>query len=222
MAQGWRGSYYRYKGFFLNIVELYKKRADLRMFLEIILSLSTIIIFTVFALKPTAVTIIELVKEIENKKATVVTLDKKIGDLEIAQEVYSRNQNILSAINSSVPNSPEPQIFSSQVESLSRNNSVNILGVSIGEAVLQGLEDKKAVSSELKPFPQNARELTVSISVSGNYQNLVSFIQSLEKNIRPIKMDIVGFNTTQNDLEQVISVIISGRIPYLGDTEQKQ
>ena len=45
MKQGWRGQYYRYRGYFLDILNLYKKRSDLRAFVEVILSLSTITIF---------------------------------------------------------------------------------------------------------------------------------------------------------------------------------
>ena len=62
MATGWRGQYIRYRGFFLNIVDLYKKRADLRAFLEVILSISTVTIFLLFALKPTMLTIVSFVK----------------------------------------------------------------------------------------------------------------------------------------------------------------
>lgn len=216
MAQGWRGSYYRYKDFFLNIMELYKKRADLRMFLEIILSLATIIIFTIFALKPTVITIVELVKEINNKKATIESLDKKISDLELAQDAYVENLNSIPAIESAVPDAPSPDVFSAQVEALAANSSVRILGLSIGEVALVGREEKKAAPSELKPFPLEAQELTVSISAAGTYQDLMLFIEKLENGRRPIKMDVLGVNTTQNDLEQVISVIISGRIPFLG------
>lgn len=216
MAQGWRGSYYRYKDFFLNIMELYKKRADLRMFLEIILSLATIIIFTIFALKPTVITIVELVKEINNKKTTIESLDKKISDLELAQDAYVAQMNSLPAIESAVPDAPSPDVFSAQVEALAANSSVRILGLSIGEVALVGREEKKAAPSELKPFPPEAQELTVSISAAGTYQDLMLFIEKLENGRRPIKMDVLGVNTTQNDLEQVISVIISGRIPFLG------
>lgn len=216
MAQGWRGSYYRYKDFFLNILELYKKRADLRMFLEIILSLTTVIIFTVFALKPTIVTIVELIKEINNKKETITNLDKKIGDLEQAQVVYSQNLSSLPAIYYSVPDMPSPDVFSTQIEAIADINSIKILGLSIGEVSLIGFEDRRITPSELKPFPQGAQELTVSISATGSYQDIMSFIKNLENSRRPIKMDILGISTTQNDLEQVISVIITGRTAFLG------
>ena len=84
MALGWRGSYSRYKEFFLNITALYKKKAELRAFLEIILSLSTIIIFLLFALKPTVITIVSLLQQIREKQDTLSGLTQKVSDLQKA------------------------------------------------------------------------------------------------------------------------------------------
>ncbi|MDP1710294.1 MAG: hypothetical protein Q8L28_01635, partial [bacterium] len=92
MAQGWRKEYSRYKEYFLNVVNLYKQRADLRVFLEIILSLTTITIFAIFALKPTAVTIIGLVNEIKDKENSLSGLNQKINDLKTARNIYNQSQ----------------------------------------------------------------------------------------------------------------------------------
>ena len=67
MEAGWRKEYTRYRGFFLNIAQVTQKRQDVKLFLEIALTISTIVIFTIFALKPTMVTIAEVVKEIKHK-----------------------------------------------------------------------------------------------------------------------------------------------------------
>ena len=92
MALGWRGSYSRYKEFFLNITALYKKKAELRAFLEIILSLSTIIIFLLFALKPTVITIVSLLQQIKEKQATLSGLTQKVSDLQKASSLLQQNR----------------------------------------------------------------------------------------------------------------------------------
>ncbi|MCK4588646.1 hypothetical protein KAT60_02400, partial [Candidatus Woesebacteria bacterium] len=88
MALGWRRGYLRYKSYFLNVIVVYKRRKDLRMFLEITLSLVTISFFAVFALKPTLLTIAELTKEIKTKEETVAKMDEKIQNLERGQQIY--------------------------------------------------------------------------------------------------------------------------------------
>ncbi len=78
MALGWRKDYLRYRSYFLNVLNLYKRKEDLRMFLEIMLSLSAISFFSIFALRPTFLTIATLLKEINAKKGTIITMDTKI------------------------------------------------------------------------------------------------------------------------------------------------
>lgn len=215
MALGWRDQYYRYQGFFLNIVDLYKKRQDLRMFTEVILSLTTIIIFLVFALKPTVLTIINLVQEIQSKKDTITQLDQKITALQSAQNIYSEQSSFIPVAESSIPSNPQPEAFVRQVEGISSKDSVNILGISVGQVTLTGTETQKAKLSDLKPVSSKAKEMSVSISASGNFSNLASFINDLDNLRRPIKIDILGINSSITDKGRVIVAVISGRVPFL-------
>ena len=218
MALGWRGQYYRYREFFLNILALYKKKQDLRMFLEIILSLATVIIFLLFALKPTVVTITNLLKEIDEKENTVAKLDEKLRNLDIARNVYEEVLVDAPLIESSVPNSPNPDLFAGQVQGLANKNSVNVLGISVGETTLLGKSPaKKTSAKDTKPLPAPASEMTVSISVSGTFPNLISFFKDIENSRRPVKIDILGINSSATETGQTITMIVSGRIPFLAE-----
>lgn len=216
MALGWRGQYYRYQGFFLNIVDLYKKRQDLRMFTEVILSLTTIIIFLVFALKPTVLTIINLVQEIHSKKETIAQLNQKISALEKAQNIYSQNSTFIPIAESSIPGKPQPESFVKQIEGTALQNSVDILGISVGQVNLTGVETQKEKLSNLKPVSSKAKEMTISINVSGDFAKLNSFINNLDNLRRPIKIDILGINSSLTDKGRIIVIAINGRVPYLG------
>lgn len=217
MALGWRGQYTRYRELFLNILSLYKKRRDLRMFLEIILSLVTIIIFLSFALKPTALTIIALVKEIDEKEKTIVALDQKIANLDIAREVYASIEGLVPIIDSAVPSEPKPERFVEQVQLIAAKNSTQILGVSVGEITLLGTKEKetKKKTSELTPLPAPSKEMSVSISISGTYQGIIATIRDLENLRRPIKIDSFGINSTTSESGKIIVAVVSGRIPYI-------
>ena len=179
MALGWRGSYTRYKEFFLNITELYKKRADLRAFLEIILSLSTVIVLLLFALKPTVLTIIDLLQQIEEKQSTLSALTQKVADLQVAGNLLQRNQGFIPNINVAVPSRPNPNTLSEQALGLAAKNSASILGVSINQITLMGLDTGKGVPG-IKPLPANAKEMSFSISVRGAFSNLAAFIRDFE------------------------------------------
>ncbi|MDP3918237.1 MAG: hypothetical protein Q8Q30_03630, partial [Candidatus Woesebacteria bacterium] len=103
MAQGWRKDYLRYKGFFLDILAIYKSRPNLKVYLELMLSLGTIVIFSIYAIKPTVLTIIELNNEIKSKENIVLLLTQKISDLKIASNILQKESANLEFIDDAVP-----------------------------------------------------------------------------------------------------------------------
>ncbi len=217
MAVGWRGQYLRYREFFLNIMELYQRRADLRAFLEIVLSLTTITIFSVFALRPTAITIISLLNEIKGKQETVSGLEQKVRNLATAQNVYAQNQAFIPDIDAAISTLPTPDVLVRQVEGIAAKNSVKVLGMSIGEVVLIGEPSaQKRAATTVEPLPAGAQEMPISISVSGTYQTLDAFIKDFENLRIPNKIDVLGINTTATDTGNVIVAVISGRTPFIG------
>ena len=89
MALGWKKDYLRYKSFFLNVLAIYKQRTDLHLFSEILLSLITILLFGIFAIRPTLLTIAQLVKDIRGKEATLALMDQKINSLNRARAILA-------------------------------------------------------------------------------------------------------------------------------------
>lgn len=213
MALGWRGQYIRYRSFFLNIFELYQKKAELRAFLEVILSISSITVFILFALKPTVLTIISLNKEINEKKVILSGLDLKVRNLETAVEILNQNVNVLPDIETAVSTPPSPDIISKQIQGLSAKNSVTLLGLSVGQVTIAGKDTLKTKkTSDLKPI--GAGEMPISISVKGNYQSISAFLKDLE-NLRVIvKIDSLGINSSTTEVGQIMVGVVAGRVPF--------
>lgn len=221
MALGWRKSYLRYRTFFLNIYNIYKRRPDLKMFLEIILSLVTISAFGAFALRPTALTITQLLEEIDAKEETIEKMDTKIRNLQTAQNLYIQEQSRIALLDQAVPENPTPESFVRQMEGLASTRNVSVLGMSIGEVVLVGKkEEEKKSSDELEPLPQNAGDVTFSISVQGGYAQLDTFFNDLNNLRRPLKIDSVNFNAAQTEEGQALVLVVQGRVPYLKENQR--
>ncbi|MBI2066215.1 hypothetical protein HYT60_01805, partial [Candidatus Woesebacteria bacterium] len=181
MALGWRKEYIRYKEYFLNVLTIYKQKEDLRMFLEILLSLATVSFFGTFALRPTLVTIAALLTEINSKEEIVVKLDTKIQNLSLAASLVESEAVRLPLIEEAVPAAASPETLVRQVEGLAAKNGVNLLGVSLGQVTLLG-EVKKAPPEEgITPLPEDALGIPFSISLSGSYPQLLGFLADLEK-----------------------------------------
>lgn len=216
MPLGWREQYQRYKEFYLNIQSLYKRRADLRAFLEISLSLTTIIIFMLFALKPTALTIISLYNQIQEKRQVTASLGQKLSDLQTADSVFGQNKNYIDDIDASIGTTAQPDAVTQQVEALGIKDSVSVINVSIGEVDIIGSSTSSKSVSENTPLPDNAKEMPIAINVSGNYQDLVAFLNDLENLRTVIKLDSVGVKSAASKNGTVIIMSISGRAPFIG------
>lgn len=224
MALGWRKDYLRYRSYFLNIANVYKQRQDLKAFLELILTLATISFFAVFALKPTLLTIIELLKEIEVKEETVEKMNTKIQNLQQAQTLYIQEETKINLLETAIPDKPVPDLFVRQIEGLSTNYPVNLLGITIGEVTILGEEKEIRSGDELQPLPEGSKGITFSISIAGSYQSLVNFLSALEDMRRPVTIDALNILSPQLEETQNLILVVIGRTPYLkGDsnTESK-
>lgn len=204
MAQGWRKDYLRYKGFFLDILTIYNSRPNLKAYLELILSLGTIVIFSIYAIKPTVLTIVELNNEIKSKENTVLLLTQKISNLKIASNLLQKESQNLEIIDNAVPTGANVELLVKQIEKIALDNSVAIRNFSSANIFLKGNSDKKVES-----------ELPVSFSITGNYQNLFQFLQTIENLRRPFRIDSFVFNSNITaDNEKFIVLTISGNVPY--------
>lgn len=215
MALGWRKSYFRYKDYFLNVFKIYKTRNDLKVFLEILLSLGAIIIFTLFALKPTILTISQLVEDNKVKAQTIKEMDKKIANLNQAETNYNSIVSKLDLINSAIPQGPSPETIARQIEGLSNLYSVKLLGLSTGDAVLVGAEKTKKTPKELVALPQGANGIDFAISASGDYISLLNFLKGLETLRRPLNIDSLSLNASIKNDQKVVVLLVSGRFPYI-------
>lgn len=206
MALGWRKDYLRYKSYYLDILNLYKRREDLRIFLEIILSLVTISFFSLFALRPTFLTIAVLLKEINTKKETIAKMDAKIENLQTAQNILSQESARIPILELSIPTFPQPQNFVHQIEGIAVAAQTQILGIRVDEIPLKGDVPVK-----------DQREMGFSVSATGSFQNLFSFLKNLENLRSPVKIDILGISLAKKEQGNILTLVVTGKVPYLGD-----
>lgn len=221
MAPAWRNSYLRYKTYFLNISSQYSKREDVKAFIELLLSLATVSIFGIFALRPTLITIAQLYKEIESKKATVVQLDEKIKNLSLAQENYEAQKESIALLEIAVPNNPNPDSFIKQLEGIVGRNAVNVLSINLGQATLLGTPKQVSdlVATDTEPLPEGASGLSFTINASSAYPTIATFLTDLEALRRPVKIGTVSINASVTELGRELILVVAGETPYLRDNQ---
>ncbi len=222
MALGWRKGYVRYKSFFFNVYRVYKSRADMKMFLEIILSLVTVAFFASFALRPTALTITQLLQDISAKEETVAQMDKKIEGLAAAQKIFEREIKRIELLNQAVPDTPTPETFARQLEGLAAKHGITFNSLAMDDIVLVGKPPQVfSDRQDITDLPGNAGEIPFSLSAIGGYSNISTFLTDLENLRRPLKIDQATMSIAEIEAGKTLSLAVTGRIPYFLKEDRK-
>ncbi len=208
-------SYFRGQQYLFNLMALYKRRPDLKAFLELLLSIVTIGLFSIFAIKPTALTISNLLTEISQKQETIKQMDTKIQNLQQAQSILSTQQQKIALLSDAVPNSPSLGQYVRQVEGVIKKDGVVTQNLGSDQITLAGKSSTLAgPPDQRKPLPQGSSGIGVSISVAGNYTSISSFLADIELLRRPLVFDNLNFTTTEIDNVKNLYLTIGGRAPY--------
>lgn len=213
MGSPWRASYSRYKRLLYNAMSSHGKKRDLKSYLEIFLSLATIIIFAVFALRPTLNAIATLIKEIETKEEIIGRLDIKITNLEKARRVYDEEEERISLVLDAMPKYASPDDFFRQIENVSYENGTPVVSFSINETPLVGGGPVKREKSET--FPQEIDFFSFSINLEADYPLLYDFLSTLQKLRRPVQIDSVNIQPRTRDQRKVLVLIARGKVPFI-------
>ena len=214
MALTWKKEYTRYRSFFMNIYRIYKTRPDVKMFLEIVLSLFTISFFTLVALRPTALTITQLLDDIKTKQDIADRLDAKIENIKTAQNVLSQAGTRTNVITDALPDSPSPDTFARQIEGIAKNRGIRVNNLVVDETVLIGQQRQVQRNEELENLPDGTGEVIFSLNAVGGYDSLTTFLTDLENLRRLVKIDHAIINIAELEEGRLLTMSITGRIPY--------
>ena len=209
-------SYFRGQKYIYDIVALYRRRADLRAYLELLLSIATIGVFALMALRPTVLTISNLLTEINTKEETSKQMDQKIQNLQTAQSILSQQKNNIAILASAVPTSPDLASYVRQIEGVAKKDNVSTQDLGSQDVTLVGAPTTPATAAQdqRKPLPSDANGVNIVMSVSGDYAGVSSFLADIELLRRPLFFDSVSFTTSQIDNVKSLFLTVSGRAPY--------
>lgn len=222
MATRWQENYQLYKRYIRNLAAMYQKRQDIRSFIELLLSISAIIIFGVFAIKPTLVTIGDLNNQIEGKKTTISLLDAKIQALSAAETNYIQNRDAIALLDDAIPSNPTVETYTRQIEGLTGRSGVSIQNLRaenmplVAQTVSENPEEAvTAAPEQVDLFPQNAASFELELNLSGSFGSLNTFLRDFEILRRPMFIDTLDIRLSQEADASNLILSVVGRLSYL-------
>ncbi|MBP7700842.1 hypothetical protein KA111_02150 [Candidatus Woesebacteria bacterium] len=177
--------------------------------LELFLTVGLVLFLAIFAIKPTVLTMSELIKEIENKQKLEKQLTQKIAALQTAQAEYLSIEAMLPMLDEAIPSSPEIIKSAKIIEKVAADNKVLIKSMSIFELPQN--------TGENIPFSQKSKQnLTFSLSISGDYISIRNFAETLRNSRKSYVIESVTFELEEEKGNKKLNANITINIPYFG------
>ncbi|MBI2599717.1 hypothetical protein HYW43_02225, partial [Candidatus Daviesbacteria bacterium] len=143
-----------------------------------IFTLFIMAIFIIFAIKPTIETILVLQKKLNDSSTTLEAINKKAGDLSLAQQNYNKlSTQIKSNIGSAVPGTPQFKSIIQTLEQLAISHDASISALQFQPLTLSATS-KEAIGT--------LSEITFNLNTEGDYKNLILLLQDLKTSDRLI------------------------------------
>ncbi len=191
--------FYRYFTYIKPVIKL----PFVKTYGTVILTLVTLLVFIVFAIKPTVETILILQKRLDNSKIVLEKLNKKSEDLSVARKNYQNlDPNIKLSIQKALPSSARLETIISSLEDIAKIHQATISALQFQPIILE--KDSSTGKTEEINFTYNAE---------GTYDNLVNMLQDFRKSQRLLSVKSLTFNKIEG--KQTILMSIAGKGYYL-------
>lgn len=193
--------------------EEYKKYLELlpnfnqektQIYVSIVLTLIASILLGIFALSPTLSTISKLQKQLEDDKFVEQKLQQKINNLSLLQQAYASIEQDLPIIFNAVPEKSEIPLLAASIQALANESGVRIINfqtfpVEVSDRAVSG---KKFSSYDF------------TITVSGEYQNMLTFMSKLTNFQRITTLGNIAISKTIDINKTNLQLTIRGSVYF--------
>jgi Tfp pilus assembly protein PilO len=189
------------------LIDFYQKPVA-RVSIELILSIVVVVFFAIFAIRPTLITMADLIKEIADKKELDQQMDLKLASLYTAQDQYEQYQSNFYLLDEAIPRQLDVVKSLKKFEKIAGEEQLVINQISLAEvpkSIGEGLLDSN--------FEDYQRDfLPINIEVVGNYLQIREFVEEIMNLRQLIIVDQVAIEReTESDN---LSAQIKVNLPY--------
>lgn len=177
--------------------------------MELFLSIGAVMFFAIFAIRPTLVTMSDLIKEIEEKRQLDQQLGQKIAALSSVQTQYLAEKDKFTLLEESIPTQPKFEEALKIIEKIASDNKIVIQSMQVNE-IPSDAEDNI-------PFEQKERiSVPISVSVEGDFISIRSFVEDIKNNRRILLVDSILFSVSENREVKKLRANITINMQYFG------
>lgn len=208
----------------MNLENNYRKlslayrKPEIRVPVEIILSVFASLFLIITAIRPTLVTVAELKKKIEDQSLVEKKLDVKIRSLIQASKQLSEFDVSLPLFEKGVPENYTYADLAKKLEILANEKNINIESL-VFSSVIVAIDESKNIKQKKKEKAREwtngdniMKEFTVRFSVTANETSLVDFLREVERLDRVLVISSVDITKVEERESTTRKLRASGEI----------
>lgn len=208
----------------MNLENNYRKlslayqKPEIRVPLEIILSVFASLFLIMTAIRPTLVTVAELKKKIEDQSLVEKKLDVKIRSLIQANKQLSELDASLPLFEKGVPENYTYADLAKKLEIMANERNINIESL-VFSSVIVATDESKKIKQKRKEKAREwtngdntMKEFTVRFSVTANETALVDFLREVERLDRVLVISSVDITKVEERESATGKLRASGEI----------
>jgi Tfp pilus assembly protein PilO len=190
-------------------LSLFYEKPVAKASVELFLSIGAVLFFAIFAIRPTLLTMSDLIKEIDDKRQLDQKLNQKIAALSSAQTEFIKLEPRLGILNTAIPVNPDLILTLKIIEKLASDQKISITNINLNDV-------PKEIDTETDYLKLERQNLRFTISVSGDFPAIRAFVSSLMESRRSFLIEKISF--TINDLRGLkrLEANITVSAPYYG------
>jgi Tfp pilus assembly protein PilO len=171
----------------------------------LVFTIVTIIVFSIFAIRPTITTILSLQVSIQEQQKTLDQLKQKIDNLNLGKNnLQNIDPTVRTKTKTLVPDAPNLPDLLNDLSIAALNQQASVSGIQFQPSDLQKPPTKSTNTYTLQ-------EIEFTLSAQGSYTELIKVLENLSKTNRLIKIDLVNFSKPE---DSALRMSVNGKAYY--------
>lgn len=186
-----------------RLIKLTESSPELKEVFGLVVLVVLLLLMVLYITKPTFLNLYNLTRNLAQVKRVEESLEQRIQEINNAHQILGTlTESDLTKVRKSLPTEPDPTTYLSSLERLASSLGVKILSTSA-----------KNLNLELiPPSYKDLKEIIISLSVSGNFENVKTFLVRLKNLARTTHIERVDIQNTNKD---EISAALNLKVYYL-------
>ena len=179
------------------------KNQKVASYFTITLSLFSLSFFGLFAIRPTLITAVSLVREVNDLKNLSLDYENQISNIITAQSEYEKIRKSVILLDKALPRNSEFTKFARTMERLAVKNEITLNQLQIDSAPISLLTKTDSLN-----------HINFILLAAGHYEKIDSFLNDVVNSIRIITINTMDFSPEGGTVSGILRMSMKGRAYY--------